>query len=191
MKKKQLILGTIFSLIILFTSCGKKNKEQTIESLKKSFWTDNLKQEFIKKHNPKTDFDKFLLKEIITEKEFEKKPNELDSYIQSPEFENYKHTKSKEYRVVIDNLVGKSENEIATLLGQPNSKEQVSPSGTPCPCNKYNYIYDLIEIVYINGKADWITINNIDPTYIIIHNFDKYQSVNWFDDYIYLKAFTQ
>jgi hypothetical protein len=76
------------------------------------------------------------------------------------------------------------------LLGQPNSKEQVSPSGTPCPCNKYNYIYDLIEIVYINGKADWITVNN-EPKYILIHNSGNYQSADWFDDYAYVKAFTK
>jgi hypothetical protein len=51
---------------------------------------------------------------------------------------------------------------VAQVLGAPDSMELVRPSNTPCqeqPCKKLTYQGGKYEIVFINGVADWITIN--------------------------------
>ena len=61
-------------------------------------------------------------------------------------------------------IAGKSIAEVETVLGKPESTEKVSPGETPCkenPCDKASYQSGKFEIVFINGKADWITINNV------------------------------
>lgn len=190
MKKKNLFhIGLIILTLLSFTSCV-QNKEKITEINKESLWTESLKQEFIKENSPTTEFEKFALTKLIAENEFEKNINQIDSIFKSPNFESFKQEISRKYTVVIDSLVGKTEKEIELLIGQPNKKEQVSPSGTPCPCNKYTYIYDLIEIVFINGKSDWITVNN-ESKYVLIYNTESYQFADWFEDYAYVKAFTK
>ncbi|KAF2518314.1 hypothetical protein E0W68_09845 [Flavobacterium salilacus subsp. salilacus] len=64
----------------------------------------------------------------------------------------------------ITKIAGQEKEEVEKILGSPNNTESVSPSNTPCkeiPCEKCFYKNDKFEIVYINGKADWITINNV------------------------------
>ncbi|WP_369764616.1 hypothetical protein [Flavobacterium sp. WC2429] len=66
--------------------------------------------------------------------------------------------------IKVKTIIGKTEKEIEKILGKPDSSEKVSPSNTPCkdePCTKMFYQKNKFEIVYINGKSDWITINNI------------------------------
>lgn len=61
-------------------------------------------------------------------------------------------------------IAGKAPEEIEIILGKPERTEKVSPSNTPCkesPCDKKIYKDGKFEIVYINQKADWITINNL------------------------------
>lgn len=51
---------------------------------------------------------------------------------------------------------------VATVLGAPDNIELVRPSNTPCqeqPCQKAIYQDGKYEVVFINGVADWITIN--------------------------------
>lgn len=53
-------------------------------------------------------------------------------------------------------------NVVATVLGAPSKVEVVRPNNTPCqsePCQKAIYQKGKYEIVFINGLADWITIN--------------------------------
>lgn len=51
-------------------------------------------------------------------------------------------------------------------LGAATKMEDVSPSNTPCPpCPKYSFQNGGIEIVFINGVADWITIKNLNAKY--------------------------
>ena len=193
MKKINLIFG--FSLIGLLTisSCMNQNSKQAerlkSEPQKQSLWTDSLKTDFIAK-NSKTDFDKNMFTELISKYEFDKNVSNLKEFMQTQEFESYKNSKTKAYVVNIDDLAGKSKKEIEKLIGKPNHKEKVNPSKTPCPCDKYNYLNDLVEIVFINGKADWITVNN-SSTYAKIGNSISYQSINKFDDYTYVKVETK
>ena len=56
-------------------------------------------------------------------------------------------------------IAGKSPEEVEKVLGKPMFSSSVSPSLAPCPCEQKNYKYGLVEIIYIRGKADWITIN--------------------------------
>lgn len=56
-------------------------------------------------------------------------------------------------------IAGKSPQEVEKVLGKPMFSSSVSPSLAPCPCDQKNYEHGLIEIIYIRGKADWITIN--------------------------------
>lgn len=59
-------------------------------------------------------------------------------------------------------IAGKSPAEVTKILGKPSSPKNVRPSGTGCnPCPKMTYQKDRIEVIFINGKADWITINEL------------------------------
>ena len=193
MKKRNFILG--FSLLGLLTisSCTNQNSKQTESELsepqKQSLWTDSLKTDFIAK-NSKTDFDKFIFTELVEKYEFDKNESDLQEFMQTQEFERYKNSMTRTYVVNVDDLAGKSKKEVEKLIGEPNHKEKVNPSKTPCPCDKYNYLDDLIEIVFINGKVDWITVNN-RSSYAKISNSSSYQSVNRFDDYTYVKVKTK
>lgn len=53
-------------------------------------------------------------------------------------------------------LAGKSESEVAKYLGAPGS------CGKSKHGNKCQYAKGETEIVFINGKADWITVEGID-----------------------------
>lgn len=51
----------------------------------------------------------------------------------------------------------------------------VKPSNTPCentPCEKANYQSDKFEIVFINDKSDWITINKLSENEINNENIE-------------------
>jgi len=191
MKNSLKILSfLIFSISI--NSCKNKgiddNKKIEHETIKQSNWTDSLKSSFISS-NSQTDFDKFVLREVISQIEFEKTDKELEEYLKTVDYEVYKKSMTKYFIVNVDNLARKSKDAIERLLGKPNETEKVSPSNTPCPCDKYFYLEGLIEIVFINGQADWITINNV-PSKIIVDYPDTYQSIDEFDDYTYVKVNT-
>ncbi len=62
----------------------------------------------------------------------------------------------------ISDIAGKTPQEVAKIIGDPTAKEVVKPSRTPCPCDKLTYKNGQIEIVFIKGRADWITINSMN-----------------------------
>lgn len=130
---------------------------------------------------------------------------------------------SSENIIDVKTIIGKSETEIEKVLGIAESSEKVSPSNTPCadiPCNKKFYQKNKFEIVFIDGKSDWITINNTSNfdfnseniTLLglssTVPNFENTMSINWKNieninevifssngdnkiEYIYIKAYTK
>ena len=58
-------------------------------------------------------------------------------------------------------IAGKTQNEVSSVLGSPSLSQTVNPSRTNCPCPKNLYQAGKYEIVFMNGVADWITINSI------------------------------
>ena len=64
--------------------------------------------------------------------------------------------------IKINNIAGKTSDEVAEYLGAPTSTETVNPSRTPCPCEKNFYKNGEIRIVFIEGKADWIKISDLN-----------------------------
>jgi len=93
-----------------------------------------------------------------------------------------------ENNLIIDSIMGKKPMEVEALLGNPLSKEKINPRNTPCPCDKMIYDNGNIEIVFINGVADWITINS--PRFGKLKYSIDYKSVDRFSDYLYVKAYT-
>ncbi|MGB4847825.1 MAG: hypothetical protein WBP41_07880 [Saprospiraceae bacterium] len=109
---------------------------------------------------------------------------------------------------------------VDAYLGPPNFHETISPSNAPCPCEKYSYKESNIEIVFMNNKADWITVYKMNDIkydsasilqalglkyttpfhqddYVIKWNdFDGFDQLSAFGDskgglsYIFLKAIT-
>ncbi len=66
--------------------------------------------------------------------------------------------------VNVSAIAGKSPEEVEAILGKAESTEKASPGGTPCkenPCDKSFYQAEKFEVIFINGKADWITVNNL------------------------------
>ena len=75
-----------------------------------------------------------------------------------------KKTLEKPTVIDVTKIAGKSTIEVEKILGKPDKIESSSASGTPCknvPCQKAYYQKDKFEIVFINDKADWITINDL------------------------------
>ena len=65
--------------------------------------------------------------------------------------------------LVIKNIIGHSEKEVAAILGKSTELEDIKLNGKKNP--KYGYKDEAIEIVYIDGKADWITLTLNNGTY--------------------------
>lgn len=186
-KISLLIVGCLFLFIIFLGILGAKNKVNQPEL--KNLWTNDQKEEFIDK-NSKSTVDRFILNTFLSENETKTNKLELEKILLTTWFQTYKNEKIKSLIIVVDDLANKEKEEIAKILGEPNSKSKVNPSGTSCPCDKYNYLNNLIEIVFLNNKSDWITINNI-PSFIKIKNPSLLKSVDSFDDYTYVKVTTE
>lgn len=137
---------------------------------------------------------------------------------------NLNDVDQQEIIIDIKTIIGKNQEEIEKILGKPESGEKVSPSRTPCkeePCQKNYYKNNEFEfeIVFINDKADWITIHNVsnfesneenitllglpqsNPTYNTgmdigwessndIHEIMFFKTTENKLDYIYIKAYT-
>lgn len=92
-----------------------------------------------------------------------------------------------EVLVNVDTIAGKTPEQVAAVLGEPEGRESVNPSNTPCPCDKVLYKDGKVEIVYMNGLSDWITVN-YPPRFI--EGDSKYLSVDQFPRYTYVKVKT-
>jgi hypothetical protein len=53
-------------------------------------------------------------------------------------------------------IAGKSQEEVAAILGSPSARETTQHGGKSLPMILYRN--GDVEIVYVNGKADWITL---------------------------------
>jgi hypothetical protein len=84
----------------------------------------------------------------------------------------------------VDLIAGQTPAGVDAVLGAPIASEQVSPSNTPCPCPKVVYRGG-IEVVYINGRADWLTVN-LPPEQV--QAAGRYVSVDRFPSYTYIKV---
>lgn len=72
--------------------------------------------------------------------------------------------KEKQNLPDIKSIAGKSITDVEKILGKADKTEAFSESSTPCkniPCKKVYFQKDKYEIIFINGKSDWITINNL------------------------------
>jgi len=133
-------------------------------------------------------------------------------------------TQKKELIIDILSIVGKDKTAVERVLGKPENREIVKPSNTPCVnkgCDKLIYKSGKYEVVFINEKADWITISNVskfDTTIETIgllgleiaepdfnsplnvirwKDIQNIKEINFFDngsgklDYIYIKSETE
>lgn len=119
-------------------------------------------------------------------------------------------------------IAGHTPEEVEKILGKGKFEENINDKKANCTgnnCPQYNYKGD-IDIVFINGKADWITINNLSKydysekaieligvvptTPYFSNNFairfkkaNEYNEVSIFENgnkkisYIYIKAVTE
>jgi hypothetical protein len=95
-----------------------------------------------------------------------------------------------ENRFDVARISGKSKEEINQYLGEPASQEKVTVKGNINNCEKITYVEGMVEVIFINGKADWIKIND-DPEMVLIPAKNDYISVEKFPDYIFVKSFTK
>lgn len=191
--KKTLLLVIIYPFLI---SCGtstqKKDEIQKVEAAtstpSKKNWTAEQRENFIKT-NAKSVIDSFILQRTIAIYEFEKNDSTLRAYIQSSEFEKDKKSIAKQFPINIDAIAAQKADAVEILLGKPTRKEDIAPSGVGS-CQKFTYLNGLVEVVYIDSKADWITVNNT-PSKSIIKEAATYQSVQQFSDFTYVKVNTK
>lgn len=79
---------------------------------------------------------------------------------------------AKEILVDIKKVVGKNPAQLQAMFGKPIKTEQTNPRSTNCPCRAdtfkikdFHKLNDLkIDVVYINGVADWVTIDYSEMT---------------------------
>ena len=123
------------------------------------------------------------VKKELTEEE--KKEKELELQKQREHIEKLRKEK-EDKKLKLDDIVGKTEKEVEKVLGRPNSVDRT----------KYGrkLIYNNIEIVFIKGRCDWITLDMsrddfVSPStsVISIDTFDKGKSY----EYTYIKCFTR
>lgn len=60
--------------------------------------------------------------------------------------------------IKIPNIAGKTHDQVLKILGKPIKSETAKPSNSPCPCPKNTYNNGAINIIFINGRADWISL---------------------------------
>jgi hypothetical protein len=94
---------------------------------------------------------------------------------------------SAQTKVKVSDFAGKSMQQVEKVLGKSTAKESVKPSRTPCPCDKLSYRNGQVQIVFMNGKADWITVN-LPPSQV--DTSGSFLSVSKFDNYVYVKKST-
>lgn len=63
---------------------------------------------------------------------------------------------AEELLIDIPSIVGKSESQVSDMIGEPTSCNSIKYG------NKCQYKMAETEIVFINGKADWITVEGLD-----------------------------
>lgn len=97
-------------------------------------------------------------------------------------------TKQNPYAIDLAGVIGGSYSEVETVLGAPSRTQHVNPSSTPCPCLKVYFKGGDIEILFINDKADWITINS--PYYTSESSNLKVLFHKKFREYEYIKVTT-
>ncbi|OUJ68994.1 hypothetical protein [Hymenobacter crusticola] len=64
----------------------------------------------------------------------------------------------------VTQLAGKSPQQVQQLLGKPDQARAEAVRTAPCgrvPCGRHTYQQGRFDIVFIQHKADWITINGI------------------------------
>jgi hypothetical protein len=191
--KNFYFLAVILVVSLLVSSCNQQTKKsqesdnkKVEEPVKKSLWTDDAKIAFINSHS-KSDFDKFVIAELIAQYEYEKTSVEIEGALNNQSFQDFKKYQIKKFVVDIDKIAGKTPSEVKAVLGETEKKEKSNPSGTPCPCDKCYYLNELVEIIYMNGKADWITVNNSSSFYKS-NKESSYLSFQRFSDYGYIKV---
>ncbi|AUD06823.1 hypothetical protein [Spirosoma pollinicola] len=190
-----LFLALILSSFII-ESCQSNNttKNQEAEKVeaRPSKWTESKINEVSRKYKG-SDFQKSQVKRLVESLQYDKTLKDFEGEIKSGKVKETIATPkllvkdAMKYEFNMDQIAGKSPKAIEKIFGKPGNLTTVHPSGTPCPCPKKVYLNGLIEIVYMRGKADWITIN-----------LGKYAKVNsngvstqTFDDYTYTKAYTK
>lgn len=81
----------------------------------------------------------------------------------------------KQILVDLKQIAGKNKTEVDKILGKSDRVESFSERSTPCkniPCEKAYYQKDKYEIIFINGKADLITINDLSQYDLIEENLE-------------------
>ena len=65
----------------------------------------------------------------------------------------------------INRIAGQSPKQVETIIGLPDHKKPQRITDSPCGklvCKQYTYRNEQLEIVFINNKADWITIRKVN-----------------------------
>lgn len=191
MKKKALSVIACMLLLSCNNPTQKKEDAQkattTVVSNKTSLWTQDQRENFISK-NAKCSFDTMLIQKVIDRYEFEKNDSALQVFLQSPEYGKFIKPLAKKITIYIDDIAGKKPEEVESILGRYSKKEIINPSKVGY-CPKRTYLGGLVEIVYIEGKADWITVNNA-PSKTKVKDESAYLSLQRFSDYTYIKVKT-
>ncbi|HRK52553.1 MAG TPA: hypothetical protein PK185_01480 [Cyclobacteriaceae bacterium] len=97
-------------------------------------------------------------------------------------------TNSNPYSIDISNITGAKLEQVKSILGEPSMSQNVNPSNAPCPCFKVGFKGGGVEVIFMNGKADWITINS--PYYSTVSSNMAVYSHQKFSDYEYIKVTT-
>ncbi|MGD1939864.1 MAG: hypothetical protein ACFB0G_00995 [Leptolyngbyaceae cyanobacterium] len=91
----------------------------------------------------------------------------------------------------IDEIAGQPPEAVAAILGQPTSfrtEEIFMQHIEGCPCPEMEYLDGTVKIAYINGLADWITVQHGPRP--IKGTQDKYLFARQFDDHTYIEVTT-
>ncbi|MEO6132121.1 MAG: hypothetical protein ABIQ02_09755 [Saprospiraceae bacterium] len=80
---------------------------------------------------------------------------------QTSSVDSAKMNAEKNILLHVHRIAKKSKADVDAYLGSPSYHETITPSNAPCPCEKYIYKDGNLEVVFMSGKADWITVNHM------------------------------
>lgn len=87
----------------------------------------------------------------------------------------------------ISKIAGKTPTEVESILGRQTKSELYKLlKESNCQCEKYYYLDGKVSIVYLDGKADWITISS--EMKLANLNKVKIRAFHKFHDYYLIQA---
>jgi len=92
----------------------------------------------------------------------------------------------------IDAIAGQSPEAVAAILGEPTdtgTADTFVQHIAACPCPELEYLHGTVQIMYVNGLADWITVQHTGRP-VVSDQPEQYVFARSFPNHTYVEVAT-